>query len=440
MIKKIIFRNEGEKLRHGVYLMLLSLMVMMVALSSLYFLSIVVASFIGLGLYASLFYYEMRAQMRSPITALMLVFFAGLSIASLIVKDAGLFAYTAPIIYFSLAAAVWGGWLLNRPFTASYSDKKNLPALHRLLSVVWGSCFLLAGSAALLFLWIPHFLILYVAFLSMITAVGATLWIEFFNMGNAWSRAKSFDYDGFHFQQIDENDGQNRHKIYDLVANAYCADIRKFLKPPAQSVELASLMERQQQYDTRRKDMKMLRFLAFKGIQSVGSISVCLDDAQMKLPMEDESRFEMHEKLQTYRQQGRVMQVIRIALAPRYRLNPTLLEGLFKCVADIAAQKNISFMIVTTVDFHRSLFKKIGFEALQQQPFLCDQKGYHGYEMPVMPMVLNFASLVRLDDTEHSLSGTENRSLTNPYLAARFFKRLAVYDLFRMRKRVSLSW
>ena len=400
-----------------VRLMVLSLAVMLVAIVTLYFAPLGVAPFIAASLYAGLWVHERRLGVASPITRVMVVFYLVLAWVVHRGSDLSWIAWFSPTVYWTLAALIFVLLATGRPFTAVYAGDASYPPLHRALSLTWGGLHLCAGLAALVLVPGPGFL--YVPLGLMVLGVLATVWMNFVSMGPACERRPRFEIDGYSFREAVS--GEDREAFHRVIAEAYRADLQSALGM-RRKIDSAAII-REHRVTGRNWEDEFLPFLVFVGDRPVGGICIFFDHARRGLPIEGEAQID----LTPWRRMGRVAEVGRLGVLRRYRVSPTILKGLFKCVVEAAAQRRIHHIFNDSFEFQASMYEKIGFVGLYDEPYVSPDEHSTGYGLKVLPMMMDLAGMVRMDGDSGIAS--DMRGILAPYVMERFFKQLAVREM-----------
>lgn len=411
--------EDGPFLRAAIRLMLTGLAVMLAALFSLYYLPMNLAPFVSFGLYALLIGLEMRHGVISPVTLLMLVFYLVLAIARVMATDIAWSAYAAPLVYFLLSGLVFGLLALGRPFTMIYSKGAGLWPLHRAMSLMWGSLHLLAGLSAVVFM--PHLAFLTVPMALMVVGAVGTLVLNFVTMGPRHGRQKVFTRGKFTFRQAITP--QEQDLFYATIAEAYRSDVQR-AAGPKRRIDPATIEAEHRASDAKR-DSHAIPFVVFDGDKAVGGICMFLDHRKLGLPVEHEAGI----SADTYRARGGVVEMGRLGVLPKYRLERGLLSGLFKCVIEAAAERRVHTILNDSFVWQVKLYSKIGFTPISDRPYRCEDSST-GYGLEAQPLALDLAQMVRLD--QQTTTGSEVRDLLQPYVIERFFKLLAMQELFGM--------
>ena len=400
-----------------VRLMLLSLAVMPVAIVTLYFAPLGVAPLIAASLYAGLWMHERRLGVASPITRVMAVFHLVFAWVVHRGSDLSWIAWFSPMVYWTLAALILTLWATGRPFTAVYAGDAGYPPLHGAMSLTWGGLHLAAGLAALVLVPGPGFL--YGPLGLMVLGVLATVWMNFVSMGPACGRRPRFEIDGYSFREVVS--GEDRAAFHDVIAEAYRADLQSALGM-RRKIDAAAIA-REHRVTGRNWEDEHLPFLVFAGDRPVGGICIFFDHARRGLPVEGEAQVD----LTAWRRMGRIAEVGRLGVVRRYRFSPTILKGLFKCVVEAAAERRIHFIFNDSFEFQASMYERIGFTALHDEPYVSPDEHSTGYGLKVLPMMMDLAGMVRMDSDSGIAS--DMRGILAPYVMERFFKQLAVREM-----------
>lgn len=414
---------EGPFLRAATRLMLLSLMTMVLALLCLYLAPIKVAPFVSAGLYALLFAMERRHGVTSPITSVMLGFYAPLAVSRFITDDIAWSAYAGPAVYGVLALMVFGLLAIGRPFTAVYSRGAGLPALHQRMSVMWGSLHLAAALAG--YFLMPSLAFLYVPMALMLIGATATLVMNFVWMGPGFGRQKRFELGRFRFEQVETEAA--REDFYTVIAEAYRGDLAR-AAGPSRRIDAARIKAEHLASDAKRGAGAAIPFLVRDGAKPVGGICLFLDHPELGLPIEAEAGI----SLDVRRATGALVEMGRLGILPTYRLERKVLTGLFKCVIETAIERRVSWVMNDSFTFQVGLYSKIGFQPIQDEPYVCAEEGSTGYGLKALPMTLDLERMIRLD--QRTTTTSEVQDILQPFVVERFFKLLAVRELFRRPK------
>ena len=418
----------GVRLRAVVRLMLASIVVMLVAIFTLCFAPLPAAPAIAAALYAGLWIRERQVGVCSPLTWVMTTFYVGFALTGWWFGHPYWTAWFPLLVYFTLAALILSLLLAGRPFTAFYTGDAGFPPLLRRIAAIWGGLHLLAGLAALLF--VPHPAFIYVPVSLMVAGAVATLWINFVSMGAAHERQPHFALGDFSFREV--RAPEDRALFYEVISEAYRTDLQKTLGARRKLGE--EEIRREHRASDARRENTFLPFLAFSGRRPVGGICIFFDHRDHGLPLEGEAPLD----LAPWRRAGPVAEVGRLGVLPSYRINPTLLKGLFKCVIEAAAERRVCFLFNDSFSFQVRIYEKIGFSPLQERPYRAPETGSTGYGLEILPMMLDLAGMVRMD-VEKSVTSDMMRDVLAPYVLERYFKHLTLREtvdaLFRPGRR-----
>ena len=409
--------GEGARLRAMVGLLLANLAVMPAAIFTLFFAPLAVAPLAAAALYATLWACERRYGAVSPITWIMTAFYLLFALARHLFEDGSWMAWSSPAVYWTLAALILALLLAGRPFTVFYVGEAGFMPLQRRVALMWGSLHLAAGAAALAL--VPGLGFLYVPMALMVFGTAATLWLSFVSMGPAHGRQPRFEFGRYSFREAANR--EDRETFYSVISAAYRADLQKEFGG-RRRID-AEAISREHRASDGKREGSFLPFLVFAGGRPVGGICIFFDHEARGLPIEGEARID----LAPWRRAGSVAEVGRLGLLERYRLNPVLLKGLFKCVVEAAAERNVHFIFNDSFTFQARVYEKIGFTALCEEPYVSSDEDSTGYGLAALPMVMDLAGMVRMD-VRNSMTD-DMRDVLAPYVIERFFKRLAVRDL-----------
>lgn len=410
-------REDGAYLRAAVRLMLAGLSVMLLALLSLYFAPMQWAPFLSLGLYSLLFAAERRLNVASPVTMLMICFYAALAIARVTTDAIAWSVYAAPLVYFVLSALVLGLLAAGRPFTQVYSKGAGSYPVHRAMSIMWGSLHLAAGVSAIAL--IPNLAFLVVPLGLMVVGAVGTIVLNFFTMGPKYARQRDFKMGKFRFKEVQSK--EDHDLFYATISQAYKLDLQS-AAGPKRKIDPAKI-EAEHRASDKKRDGHTVPFLAFDGDDAIGGICLFVDHAHAGLPIEGEANMSANE----YRGRGPVVEMGRLGVMPRYRLERSVLTGLFKCVVEAALERRVHTILNDSFTWQVKLYAKIGFHPITDKPYKSEGSST-GYGLSARPLALDLARMVRLD--EQNTTGSAVRDILNDYLVERFFKRLAVAEMF----------
>ena len=411
--------GSGARLRAMVTLMLVSLGVMPAAIFALYFAPLGVAPLAAATLYAGLWAYERRLGVASPITRVMTVFLLSFAFVVHLGDDPSWMAWMSPAVYWTLAALILALLAAGRPFTAIYTGDAGFRPLHVVLSLTWGTLHFMAGLGALILSPAPSFL--YLPLSLMVLGVLVTAWLNFISMGPASGRRTRFDIDRYSFREAKSS--RDREAFHNVIAEAYRSDLQSAIGP-GRRLDTATII-REHRSSNRRWGDDFLPFLALVGERPVGGICIFFDHREHGLPIEGEA----HIDLSPWRRAGSVAEVGRLGVLRRYRLSPVLLKGLFKCAIEAAAERRIHFIFNDSFEFQAKMYGKLGFKAFGSEPYVSHTEGSTGYGLEVLPMMMDLAAIVRMDESSGIASDMDG--VLAPYVMERFFKHLVLRDITR---------
>ena len=410
-----------------VKLMLLGLGVMLAAIFTLYLAPLGVAPLVAASLYAGLWAYERRLGVASPITRVMTAFHLICAFVAWGGDDPSWMAWFIPAVYWTLAGLTFALLAAGRPFTTMNTQGVGFQPLHRLLSSMWGALHFTAGLTALILVPSPAFL--YLPLGLMVVGALATVWLNFVSMGPARERRPDFELDGYSFREARTHD--ERESFYKVIAAAYRADLQSALGM-RRKIDAAAI-EREHRAADRKRQGDFLAFLAYAGDRPVGGICIFFDRAQHGLPIEDEA----HIDLDPWRRSGPVAEVGRLGVLRRYRINPVLLKGLFKCVIEAAAEKRVHVLFNDSFEFQARMHEKLGFKAFRDGAYVSRTEDSTGYGLRALPMMLDLAAISRTG--AYGAVTADMVGLLAPYVMERYFKHLVIREMvsgFPFPKRV----
>ena len=401
----------------SVRLMLASLIVMMAAIVALYFAPLAVAPLAAASLYAGLWAYERRLGVASPVTLAMTGLYLFFTFAFHRGGDPSWTVWFSPTVHWTLAALIFVLLAAGRPFTAIHVGEAGFMPLHRMTSLVWGGLHLAAGLAALTLIPGPGFL--YVPLGLMALGAFATIWLNFVSMGPGYGRPARFELEGYSFREAVSR--EDREAFGNVIAEAYRADLQGALGP-RRKLDTEAIIREHRASDHERQG-EVLPFLAFSGGRPVGGICLFFDHRRRGLPIEGEAQLD----LDPWRRAGTVAEVGRLGVLRRYRINPSLLRGLFKCVVEAAAERRIHFIFNDSFEFQAAMYEKIGFRALHDKRYVSKAEHSTGYGLEVQPMMMDLAAMVRADSPSGATGDVYG--LLAPYVMERFFKHLVIREM-----------
>lgn len=401
-------------------LMVLSVVGLWVTLAALLLLPLPAAMVLGTGIYAALAIAELSAHVVSPITLASLLLFMIGATAILGGWDLGWLPYGGSLFLGSLFLLSAALLLFRRPFTTFYSAGRGHRGKHWLVSGMWTLAYLL--GAVLAWALMPRLSFVIVPMILVALTGALTLWLNLVWFGKHTRRAPTFELDGFRFSEIGD-DPADLATFYDLAAKEFWPSIRQ--SPRRGIATLAQLRERLAAGD-RPYDQQILRFVAWKGSEPVGTICCVLDGSTRTLPVEEESG----RRLDSLRALGGVMEIGKFAIAGAYRTRQPVFLGLLRCAIEVAMERRVPFIANDSYRAQTSLYKRIGFEEVGDEPFE-DSNG-----ALCTLLVLNLSRAV-----VHESSRADNSfmsrliPLLNGYLTERCYHRLSLGFIIKPRAR-----
>lgn len=417
----------SDKLKAAVQLMLISQVVMVAAILVQYFISLTLAPFIAVALYLGLLITERRVGITSPVTVIIAFLYVVLASTSYITDDKSWMAYSSLIIYLTLSTLIFCLLIYGKPFTGFYSSGYTFVPLHIRISIIWGVLFGLAGLTG--YFLMPDIMFLYIPLGLMIIGSVATLWLNFISVGPDYERKTSFELNNFYFREA--RNSEDLETFYQVVAKSYRPDLQKMLGISHRISESMIICEHQT--SDRKRGTMQAPFIAFEGNLAVGSISIFFDHPKHGLPIEGEANLD----LARWRNKGTVAEIGRLGLIKTHRFNPMALKGLLKCVVEMAAEKRVHYLFNDSFFFQVSLYEKIGFSKLTNDPYVSSDKNSTGYGLKVMPMIMNLANIVRLDNNTNTTDDV--KSILAPYVMERYFKHLVLKETFQSLASMKLN-
>ncbi|MBO9537889.1 GNAT family N-acyltransferase [Herbaspirillum sp.] len=368
-------------------------------------------------LYAVLIATELHFHIKSPISVSMLGLYVGIIILDYFTEQ---YQGYGGVIIFAWLSLISGLLLLfGMPFTTFYSKGRGIKQLHYTISTLWFVVytFSLMTSALL----IPHVSFLIVPYLLCIGCGFLTIFFNFvwfgkrnelqpyFLIGDLSFRKitpHSTDFNRFcHFyaqqtyHSIDDGSGKTKGEIVDDLAN-----------------------------HERQLEKVSHIFIAEHKEKIIGCIRCIVDKRNSSFSMEKD----MQLSFDPLRRIGKILYVGRLAVDPIYRDRPDVLNGLFKCFAELALSKDISFVVAESFASRLPTYLKLGFEILFDR-----SRKHHAYMSEnhiCHPVCLNFSKLI-VYRNESYLNKYQFSEFINKYLAERWYKRIALWKLFKPSSR-----
>lgn len=410
---------------YRVRLLFLQLLAMVLATAVMYLLPLSLSFYFLIFLYGCVVWCERRYQVWSPVSLSLLTLSIALCLGQGVLEEAGVEIYTPVILFGSLFLVGATLAVLGRPATSFYGGELGLPALHWKTSLLWVALYASAGLAGWMtarypvFFWATPALLLAGAML--------TLKWQLFDMGSAWRRPVSFHLGRYRFQQI-ANDSSQLAQFYQHFVREAMPAIKAGNGP--KNLNLEQLVELKMAEDA--DGLKRTTFfLAFQDNKVVGTISCMTDGPSQALSFE--SGHSAPIDLQSIRGYGKVIEIGRFSISKEHRLGQDVIKGLMRCAIEFSLDKDASFLVTQSYPSVRSIYRKLGFQALDEK--IVHQKAVGA---AVQLLIFNLARRLICDDDFKTIAGNIQSILT-PYLAERFFKRQAWRSLFLNKQAWQLS-
>lgn len=254
--------------------------------------------------------------------------------------------------------------------------------------------------------------------LVMVGAVSSTV-IDLLYCGSLYRRARVFTLERFTFREIDGDDGpaveQFVSRYADEIADAVARD-RRAHKAFGKCEIFEEALRKE-----RAATAQVIYFSAYDGDKVVGGVSVALDRAHSRLPLEEMTGL----TLGPVRRFGRVMEVRRLSVDGNYRFQQEVIRGLFRCVIEVALEKDMDFMVDLAFHFAAPLLEKAGFERIQ-----AGQRELFEFGSPLRFVILNLAAR---EFAAHQLIGKQRitRYTVNQSLRYRYYRRALLRHVLR---------
>ncbi|MBB5393828.1 MULTISPECIES: GNAT family N-acetyltransferase [unclassified Herbaspirillum] len=405
-------RDDVEKL-FPVLFVFFSLANMIVCLGLVMFVQHSVAYMLCALLYAVLITAELHFQIKSPISVSMLGLYVGLTALDYFTEQ---YEGYAGFIIFAWLSLLSGLLLLWRmPFTAFYSKGRGIRQLHYAISTLW--CVVYTSSLLASTLLMPHVSFLIIPYLLCIGCGLLTIFFNFVWFGKRNELQQHFVMGDLSFRRV----------------TTHSADFNRFCHFYAQqthhSIDDGSGKTEREIADDLAKHERQLGkashiFIAEHKKKIIGCIRCIVDRRKSSFSMEKD----MQVSFDPLRRIGKILYVGRLAVDPIYRDRPDVLNGLFKCFAELALSKDISFVVAESFASRLPTYLKLGFEILFER-----SKKHHAYMSEnhiCHPVFLNFSRLI-VYRNESNLDKYQFSEFINKYLAERWYKRIALWWLFK---------
>lgn len=411
--------NQPVALYYRVRMMLAQMVVVLLAMGSVFLLPLHVGAMVLTALYGALLVAERRLSIRSPLT-LATFLLSAVVLALELVVDVGAWGIYVPAAYFGVLFVIGAACLLRgHPASLYYSGGRGSMPLHWRTSGAW-VLIAAAGLTAGLLLPLRPGLFWLLPALSL-AGVLLTLWLQLVNLGVAPRRQRSFCFGGFRFEEV-----PSRRDALVPFYSHYVREATHSLKQgrTARHVSFQQLL--QLKMDSDASSWPRIRFfVAREGEEIVGTISCTMKTDGV--PLGVESAVDAPISLAQLQAYGRVMQVARFTINPRYRLRPEVFRGLLRSVIEYALENDVAFLVTQAYESVGPIYSKIGFRKIRQQVVHVNDTG-----APVVLMAFNLAKRV-VCDSDDAGAGFRLEGALSPYLSERYFKRQSLRSLFVSR-------
>lgn len=414
-----------SRLRHAATFFMFSSFLNMLLCLSFIFLAPAEAVFpLCAAAYAVVASLEWGAGIRSPVTLSLLGLYLALAGLAAALPEVRLYTHYAGALIFGWLALLLAGLLLaGRPFTTFYARGQGMPALHRAVSLVWIAAHLSALAASLYFM--PDVLFIYVPCALCVAGGLVTIGMSLVWFGPAHARRRRFTVGAIQVRELQHGTEPfdhfcrffTRHSVADHGAGK-----------GQDEGELEHWYGIMQQAEAGLRG-RSVALGAYDGERLVGTVRCVLDrrgpGGALPLPMEEQ----LDTSFDGLRRLGRLLYVGRVAVDHEYRQRPEVMSALFKGIVEVALERDVCFIAVTSFTNRVATFMKLGFETLFPRS---DPR--HVYREPfgisVVPLVMNLAHLIMSADYKKH-SHEHFAELLNPYLQERWYKRAVLRHLWR---------
>lgn len=166
-------------------------------------------------------------------------------------------------------------------------------------------------------------------------------------------------------------------------------------------------------------------FCVYDGTKIIGSVRCILEQTATILPIEKD----IVESFSRLRNLGKIMQIGRLGIDEKFRERPDVISGLFKCIIDLALEKDVHFIVGEAAKHRLPLYLKLGFELIfsRNDPRSTISMPY-GSEC--IPVLLNFSRLVFVSKGQVQQKYRFSESI-NRYLLERWYKRSVLKNYFK---------
>lgn len=395
-----------------IFFMFISLINLVFCLSFIFFIDIQIAFFISMLSYFCIMFLELQNNIKSPITIFIFCLYITLFTLTLF----GIyFDHRTGVIIFSLLAILVGGLLiLGKPFTSFYSSGRGIKSLHYTNSGLWFVAYILSLIASIYF--VPEIsFILVPYFICVLTGI-TTIFFSLCWFGPQNTRKKHFHINDIEFHQLSNNNNDQIEKYHQFfIENIVTDEKRKNLTMK----ELADDIFKSEA----DLENSTLIFCAFHHGKIVGCLR-CVLANKTAFPIEHDANL----YLTHLRKYGHILQAGRFSIAEEYRERPEVMTGLFKCLIELALEKDISFIFGNAAIHRVPLYMKLGFNVLYPRSDSRSQV-LMPYGTRCVPIVMNFSKTIiknREDANRYGFMDYVNR-----YLIERWYKRAILRYYFR---------
>nr|WP_113869412.1 hypothetical protein [Brenneria salicis]NMN90762.1 hypothetical protein [Brenneria salicis ATCC 15712 = DSM 30166]RBP57722.1 hypothetical protein DES54_1607 [Brenneria salicis ATCC 15712 = DSM 30166]RLM28868.1 hypothetical protein BHG07_16630 [Brenneria salicis ATCC 15712 = DSM 30166] len=391
-----------------VFFMFISLVNLVFCLGFIFFIDLQIALIIAMSCYLFIIVLELKHNIRSPISIFILLMYIVLT--SLSFFDVYLGHLTGIIIFTSLAILVGGLLLAGKPFTAFYSPERGLKSLHYANSSIWLLAYLLSLFFSLYF--VPEIEFILVPYAICIMAGLITIFFSLVWFGRHNTRKDHFSINNIDFKRVTEN-----------IPEYQAFFIEKVIADEQRNLLLLDELQLEIADSTIDKNNNVMIFCAYDGEKIVGCIR-CVLAGDSPLPIEHEANLD----LQNLKRVGSVLQAGRFSIEEKYRDRPEVITGLFKCLIELALERDICFIVGNAATHRVTMYMRMGFDLLFA-PSDPRSQSKLSYGTLCTPMVMNFSNMIIKNSDKASKYGFGD--YVNPYLLERWYKRAALRFYFK---------
>jgi hypothetical protein len=371
-------------------------------------------------IYTGVILFEGSCRILSPVSLCMMVSFFVFYLFSS--KMNALVGYEGVCIFSCLVFLNAFLVLLKKPLSMFYSRGRGNIKLHYVNSYLWIFGYLM--SLISIFYFIPSILFLIVPWCVCILTGLATIVTSLIWCGNSHCRSKIFTDAGFTFKQI---------SLQSQEFMEYCVH---YVDATIQDSENSMIVDRQTLIDNLIDENTKLagsarHFIAIdkKFENIIGTFRCIVDRSGRNFPIEQL----LETSYDPLRSFGRLMDVGCFSIHPNYRSMPILTVGLFRCMMDLALERDVRFL-VADAPYHRvSLYQQIGFRFLFP-PSHMKARLVRSDGMVCYPLVLNLTEAFFGGSSGGNPGWKLGSSVkTNWYLFERWNRRLMLSSWFRRK-------